>query len=192
MNPMIFPKMLSSHEEGWSWLMSIHPSVTRLYLFYAVPLSIIPPAMLFYGWSEYHQLMFSGISANEAMLVCGIFFLVELVMVPLMAVVISRISSIAEVMLPFQDAFALATIAPTPLWLTPLFLFVPSMIFNAVMLALALFATGMLIYQGVPKVCHVEDEGKSILLAGAIIAAGLVGWVAMMILGFVSLGLVVA
>ena len=48
MNPMMFPKMLTSHAEGWDWLMRIHPSVARMYLAYVVPMSIIPPAMLFY------------------------------------------------------------------------------------------------------------------------------------------------
>ena len=32
MNPMMFPKMLTSHAEGWDWLMRIHPSVARMYL----------------------------------------------------------------------------------------------------------------------------------------------------------------
>ena len=192
MNPMIFPKMLFSHEEGWNWLMRIHPSVTRLYLFYTVPLSLIPPAMLFYAWHAYQHTLLTEISMNQALLTCIFFILVELAIVPIMGAVIQRIGQIADLDLPYQDAFALATIVPTPLWIAPLFLFFPSMLLNVVVLAVALFGSGMLIYQGVTKVFHVDDEGKSMLLAGSVIAAGLVAWVAMMVLTFVIWGVAVA
>lgn len=191
MSPMVFPKMLFSHEEGWNWLARVHPSVTRMYLLYAVPFSAIPPAMLFYAWYAYRDTTFAEISMANALLICGVFFVVELVMVPLMGEVIRRIGAVAAVELPYQDAFALAVVAPTPLWIAPLFLFIPSMMLNVVVLALALIGSGLLIYQGAPKIFHVDDEVISMLLAGTVIAAGLVAWVAMMVMAFVIWGTVV-
>ncbi|MBI4986029.1 MAG: DUF1282 family protein [Rhodocyclales bacterium] len=192
MSPLIFPKMLFSHEEGWSWLMRIHPTVTRLYLSYVVPLSLIPPVMLFYAWYAYRDAMFAEISMGVMLSMCVIFYVVELVMVPVMGAVLRRVGEVADLDLPYQDAFAMAAVAPTPLWIAPLFLFVPSLLLNSLVLALALLGSGMLIYQGVPKVFRVDDEGKSLLLAGSVIAAGLVAWVAMMVLAFVLWGFVVA
>lgn len=194
MSPMIFPKMLVSHEEGWNWLMRLHPSETRLYLGYAVPLSVIPPVMLFYAWHAYRQALPAAISISmsQALLLCVIFFLVEVVMVPIMGAVIQRIGEVADINLPFQDAFALAAVVPTPLWIAPLFLLVPSLLLNAAVLACALIAVGLLIYQGVPKVFAIEDRSTSLLLAGSVIAAGLVAWVGMMVLALVIWGVAVA
>ena len=192
MGPLMFPKMLFSHEEGWNWLNRIHPSVVGMYLLYVLPLSIVPPAMLFYAWHGYRETLFPEVSMNQALLICLVFFVAELVVVPVMADVIRRIGRVADATPTYQDAFTLAAVAPTPLWLAPLFLFIPSLLVISLVLALALLGAGMLIYQGAPKAFHVDDEGKANLLAASVIAAGLVAWVAMMLAGFVVWGLVVA
>jgi hypothetical protein len=184
--------MLVSHEEGWNWLMRVHPSVTKMYLLYVLPLSLIPPAMLFYAWHAYRQTLLTEVSGSAAWFVCTVFFLAELVMVPVMGAVIQRLGQVADADAPYEDAFALAAVVPTPLWIAPVFLFIPSLTLNALVLAAAMFGAGMLIYQGVAKVFRVDDEGKAKLLAGSVFAAGLVGWVAMMVLTLVTWGLAVA
>ncbi|MDD5248355.1 MAG: YIP1 family protein [Rhodocyclaceae bacterium] len=192
MNPMIFPKMLVSHDEGWSWLMRVHPSVARMYLLYVVPFSLVPPAMLLYAWHAYRHTLLTAVSLNAAWLVCAVFFLVELAVVPAMGAVIQRLGQVADAEAAYEDAFALAAVVPTPLWIAPLFLFVPSLMVNALVLCAALFGAAMLIYQGSPKVFRVDDERKAKLLAGSVFAAGLVGWIAMMLLTFVVWGMVVS
>ena len=58
--------MLTSHAEGWDWLMRIHPSVARMYLaVYVVPMSPIPPAMLFYASRTYTDIPMLQISADR-------------------------------------------------------------------------------------------------------------------------------
>lgn len=190
MNPMMFPKMLSSHAEGWDWLMRMHPSVAKMYLAWVVPMSAIPPAMLLYAWHAYSDAPLLEISQNQALLLAAIFFVSELVMVPIMAAVVQRIGEVAEAHAPYHDAFALAAVVPTPLWLMPIALFVPSVVFHAVMMLLALAASAALIYQGVDRVFRLPDEGHSLLAAGSVLAAGLVAWVLMMVLAFVSWGMV--
>jgi len=192
MRPLIFPKIVFLHEAGWHWLMGVHPSVTRLYLLYVVPLSVIPPVMLLYAWYAYRQTLLTEVSLSQALLMCVILFLVELAAVPAMGAVFQRIGEIADVQLPYRDAFALAAVAPTPLWLAPLSLLVPSLLVNVVILALALAASGLLIYRGVPRVFHVDDASMAMLLAGSLIAAGLVAWVGTMVLAFVIWGVAVA
>ena len=74
MNPMMFPKMLTSHAEGWDWLMRIHPSVARMYLTYVIPMSIIPPAMLIYASRTYTDIPMLQISADKALFIAAVFF----------------------------------------------------------------------------------------------------------------------
>ena len=77
---------------------------------------------------------------------------------------------------------------PTPLWLAPLALFVPNLYFAMVVMLFALGASAALIYQGVDRVFDLTDEGKTLLVAGSVFAAGLVAWVSMMGLAFVTWG----
>lgn len=188
MNPMMFPKMLTSHAEGWDWLMRIHPSVARMYLAYVVPMSIIPPAMLFYASRTYTDIPMLQIAADKALFIAAVFFITELIMVPIMGRVVQSIGNVADAHPPYHDAFALAAVVPTPLWLAPLALFVPNLYFAMVVMLFALGASAALIYQGVDRVFDLEDEGKTLLVAGSVFAAGLVAWVSMMGLAFVTWG----
>lgn len=190
MNTMMFPKMLTSHAEGWDWLMRIHPSVARMYLAYVVPMSAIPPAMLLYASRTYRDIPLLGINADKALFIAVVFFVTELVMVPIMGRVVQSIGNVADAHPPFHDAFALAAVVPTPLWLAPLALFVPNVYFAIIVMMLALGASAALIYQGVDRVFSLADEGKTLLVAGSVFAAGLVAWVAMIGLAFVTWGAV--
>ena len=188
MNPMMFPKMLTSHAEGWDWLMRIHPSVARMYLAYVIPMSIIPPAMLFYASRTYTEIPMLQISADKALFIAIVFFVSELVMVPIMGRIVQSIGNVADAHPPYHKAFALAAVVPTPLWLAPLALFVPNLYFAMIVMLFALGASAALIYQGVDRVFNLEDEGKTLLVAGSVFAAGLVAWVTMMGLAFVTWG----
>ena len=188
MNPMMFPKMLTSHAEGWDWLMRIHPSVARMYLAYVVPMSIIPPAMLFYASRTYTDIPMLQISADKALFIATVFFITELIMVPIMGRVVQSIGNVADAHPPYHDAFALAAVVPTPLWLAPLALFVPNLYFAMVVMLFALGASAALIYHGVDRGFDLTDEGKTLLVAGSVFAAGLVAWVSMMGLAFVTWG----
>lgn len=188
MNPMMFPKMLTSHAEGWDWLMRIHPSVAKMYLTYVVPMSIIPPAMLMYASRTYTDVPMLQISSEQALFIAAIFFITELIMVPIMGWVVQSIGNVADAHPPYHDAFALAAVVPTPLWLAPLALFVPNLYVAIIVMMLALGASAALIYQGVDRVFGLTDEGKTLLVAGSVFAAGLVAWVAMMGLAFVTWG----
>jgi hypothetical protein len=192
MNLMMFPKMLSSHDEGWAWLMQVHPSVVRMYALYVAPLSLIPPAMLLYAVSAYGDRMMGNVSMNDAWVLAAIFYIAELVAVALVAGVIQRLGAVVEARPDYHDAFAFAAIVPTPLWLASLALFIPSLTVIALIMAAALCISAVLIYEGNYQVFRLDDEGKSRLLAGSILAAGLVAWVVLMGLTFVSWGFVVS
>jgi len=189
MNLMMFPRMLVSHDEGWTWLMTVHPAVVKMFFFYVVPMALLPAAMLLYAADAYVGLAILGnLTMDEAWMLAALFFIAELLMVPLMAVVIQRIGEIVKEVPDFHDAFAFAAVTPTPLWLSSLALFIPSLTINGLATATALLLSGLMIYEGSYRVFRLEDEGKSMLLAGSILAAGLVAWVCLMGLALVSWG----
>lgn len=185
----MFPKMLTSHDEGWKWLMEVHPSVVRMYALFVVPMSLIPPAMLLYAVNAYGERMMGGnITMDQAWILAGIFFVAELIMVPVVAAVIQSLGSVVESRPAYHDAFAFSAIVPTPLWLSALVLFIPSLTVIALATAAALCLAALLIYEGNCRIFGLDDEGKTRLLAGSILAAGLVAWVILMGITFVAWG----
>ena len=192
MNPMMFPRMLTSHGEGLDWLKRIHPSVAKLYFLYVILMSLIPPAMLLYAWRTYGGPPLPEITLGEAWFLAVVFFTAELVMVPIMGRVLQMIGQVVDASPSYQDAFTLAAVVPTPLWLAPVALFVPSLVFNILMMLLALACAAVLIFQGVDRTYDLNDEGHSLLLGGSVFAAGLVAWVIMLVLAFVTWGTVLA
>lgn len=193
MNMTMFPKMLSSHDEGWAWLMEVHPSVFKMFALYVLPMSLIPPAMLLYGIDSYGGMMMGGsISPEQARILAAIFFVAELIMVPVVAAVMQRLGDVVESRPAYHDVFAFAAVVPTPLWLSSLVLLVPSLTVIALVTAGALFVSALLIYEGSCRTYQLDDEGKTRLLAGSILAAGLVAWVVLMGISFVTWGWIVS
>jgi hypothetical protein len=193
MNLSMFPKMVTSHDEGWAWLMQVHPSVLRMYAFYVVPMSLIPPAMLLYAVNAYgDRMMYNNITMDQAWMLAAVFFVAELVMVSLVAAVIQRLGAVVEARPAFHDAFAFAAVVPTPLWLSSLVLFVPNLTIIALVTAAALCVAAIMIYEGNYRVFGLDDDGKSYLLAASILAAGLVAWVCLMGMTFVVWGIAVS
>jgi hypothetical protein len=191
MNPMMFPRMLYSHRGGWDWLIDrVHPTVARMFLAYVVPMSLIPPAMLLYAWSAYVSGPRPDFVFSQAMTIAALFYVTELAAVPVMAAIIQKIGSVIDANPSYQDSFVFAAVVPTPLWIAPVTLFFPSVLLTSVAMAAALLASTALIFQGVYRVYGTEDEGHALLAGGSVLAAGLVAWVAMVGLAFVSWGIV--
>ncbi len=189
MNLMMFPRMFSSHDEGWAWLMRVHPTVVKTYLFYVLPMCLIPAAMLLYAADTYGgRMMLGNVTMREAWILAILFFVAEMIVVPLMGAVIQRVGDMVDARPEYHDAFALAAVVPTPLWISSLALFHPSFAVNALASGIALCLSGLLIYEGTYRLFQLKDESKLMLLTGSILAAGLVAWVALMGLAFVSWG----
>lgn len=178
------------HFEGWDTLTHSHMSVLRMFLLYALPLSVIPPVMIYYAGVTYGGNLLPVLSTMQLQVIGFVFFAAELVMTYLVALVIQRLGEVVDINPAFEDAYKLAVVVPTPLWLAPLFLFIPSFILNLTVGALAIMASGALIFYSVSAILKVEEEGHAMLLAGSILAAGLVAWAAMMYLTLLTWSLV--
>lgn len=184
MNPMNLPKMVYSYGDGWLDLVRIHPTVAKLFTTYVMPMSLIPPAMFVYanlvapgGVFPAQVPAFTG---GEIMAVAVAFYLAELGMVLLMGSLIQQIGDVVDIKPGYPESFMLAAVAPTPLWLSALALFVPSMTFNGVVLAIAWVASAALIYHGVDPIFRLEGHSKSRLMASVILMAGVLAWFALL------------
>lgn len=185
MSPADLPQMLISESRGWRDIDQMHPSVTRMLLAIAGPLSLLPPLMYFYAGMAHPGAVFPLLSPalgmGEAMIVGALFFLIELAMVFMMADVIRQIATGSGAQPTYAQSFSLAAIAPVPLWLTSLMLFIPSMAFNVLMLALAWLGTAALIRHGVRTLLHVDDSDAAHHISNRVTFAGVAAWIGLMV-----------
>lgn len=170
----------------WDTFTGSRMSVLKLFFFYAVPLSVVPPVMIYYAGVTYGGHLLPVLSSMQLQTIGVVFYLAELVMTFLVAMVIQRLGEVIDISPAFEDAYKLAVVVPTPLWIAPVFLFIPSFMLNLTVGAAALILSGILIFYNVPPILKVEEEGHAILLSGSILAAGMVAWAAMMYLTFLS------
>ncbi|HPE71987.1 MAG: DUF1282 family protein [Candidatus Competibacteraceae bacterium] len=177
MNLMQTPKMIFSFHAGWDDIIRIHPSVTRLFAWVVLPLSLLPPAMIFYAGGHYGDVFAPGVSPEQWHTAAGIFFIAELLTVPLMAWLIHLIvTKTYSVTADYHECFTLAAIAPIPLWLSSLALFVPSLSINIVIGILALICSAGLIYHGVYALFRMRENLQALQMATVIAGTGLFAW----------------
>ncbi|ROH85519.1 DUF1282 domain-containing protein [Pseudomethylobacillus aquaticus] len=181
MNPVTLFKLFFTPSRGWRALLDSKPSVHRLYLLHVIPFSLIPPLMIYLAGNNHSELLFKLLPGNKLLLVALAIFIVQLVAVPVMASIIRQLAEIAEIHPPFKDAFTLAAVAPTPLWMAPVFLLIPDFSVNIAVTSLAMMAAAGFIYYGIPEVFNLREQGHALLLFGGILMAGIIGWAFLMI-----------
>ncbi len=193
MTLMNLPKMVVSEAEGWRDIERKHPSALKMLLSLVIPMSLLPPLMYAYTQLVYPGVVFDLIrpplSQNENIIVGSVFFLIELGTVALMAAYIQQLGAIADVRPDFSAAYAMAAIAPVPLWLSSLMLFVPSLWLNVLTVLLAWLASAALIRHGVRPLFKLDDQQKARRLANAITMTGVGTWVGMLLLLMMLLGM---
>lgn len=176
MNPLKLFWLFASPAKGWTQLVHSKPSIHQLYLLHVIPFSLIPALMVYFSGSQYGGNLLPALSSSKLFLVAAIIFVVQLVAVPVMGVIIRQLGEVAEIQPSYHDAFTLAAVAPTPLWMAPIFLFVPSVSVNLIIVSLAMLATAGLIYYGVPVVFRLKERGRALLMFGAVLTAGVIAW----------------
>jgi len=176
MNPVTIFRLFFTPTRGWQDLVQSAPSMHKIYLLHVVPFSLIPPLMIYFAGSHRSDLFFDLLPGNKLILVSILFFLVQLIVVPVMASVIRQLCEVAEIHPPYKEAFLLAAVAPTPLWMAPVFLMVGDLFVNMAVTAIAIMASAGMIYFGVPTVFKIKEQGHALLLFGAILMAGIIAW----------------
>jgi hypothetical protein len=188
MNPITLFKLFFKPTTGWEELMASNPSIHRLFLLHVLPFALIPPVMIYVAGKNHTILFFDLLPGSKLLLVALILFLIQLVVVPLMASILRQLAEIADAHPTYRQAFVLAAVAPTPLWMAPVFLIVPDIIVNIGITSLAMMASAGFIYYGIPTVFKIKEQGHVYLLFGAILMAGATAWGFLMVSTFVIWG----
>jgi hypothetical protein len=188
MNPITLFKLFFKPTAGWEALMASKPSMHRLFLLHVLPFAMIPPVMIYFVGKSHTILFFDLLPGNKLILVSLILFFVQLVVVPVMASIIRQLAEIADSHPTYREAFILAAVAPTPLWMAPVFLVVPDIVVNIGVTSLAMMASAGFIYYGIPTVFKIKEQGHVYLLFGAVLMAGATAWGFLMISTFVIWG----
>lgn len=182
MNIALLPQMPFSSTKGWQELEKLHPSVVKVFLMLAVPLSLLPPVMLYYAGTHYGDLLLPGSDAKPWGMIAEIFFLAEMITFGAMGWLIREVASTYKAEISLHDAYLLAAICPIPLWLSALALLVPSLAFIAATSLVALGLSCAIIYHGIYAFCHMHEEMQAAGLTYTVMGAGIVAWVFLMLL----------
>jgi hypothetical protein len=182
MNLISISKLPFSTAQGWPELERIHPGLLKMFAFIVLPLSLLPPAMLFYAGPRYAEAFFKAAAGKDWGEIAVVFFLAELATLLGMGWLIKQVSENAGLLIDRHDAYLLAAIAPIPLWLSSLGLLVPSLSFNAGLSIVALGLSCGIIYHGIEGLCHMREEVTAAAIVQTVIGAGLSAWALLLLL----------
>ena len=182
-------KLFWSPTAGWQALLETKPSMPRLFIFHVVPLASIPPLMIFFTAVCADSTFLVGtLSPKKLILVGLILFIIQLMAVPMMALIIKQLGEVVNIKPSFQSAFTLAAVAPTPFWLYALLLVLPNLLVLVTFGSLALMASFGLIYYGLPLVFDIKGKDNAVMYFGGIMIAGAVALAFLMLSTLVIMG----
>ena len=127
MKVMAYMKMPFSYREGWRELQAKSPSIPLLAWCVVLPMSLLPPVMLYFAGTHYGDAFMTGFADREWRFITTILFLAELLTFFIMGWVIHAVvNGTEQLSINYQDAYLLAALAPLPLWASSLALGRPS------------------------------------------------------------------
>lgn len=169
-------RMPFSTKAVWPELAHLDSQIAQLFLLLVVPLSLLPPFMIYMAGSHYGDAFIQGFSAKPWDRIAVLFFMGELLSVAVMGWLIRQVAGNWHGQISYRNAYLLASIAPIPLWLSSLGLFFTSLLLNAALSCLALGLSCALIYQGVHAFCAVEEDIEAAAITQVVFGAGMIVW----------------
>lgn len=186
--------------------------IIGMFVFYVIPLSALAPLMFYYAGTHFDIVLLSALSHDQLIFICTIFFVAEVTMSFILAGFIEwlgnatlkithtryemlnstfpkiEIDNLSENRrhVDFRDAYTLAAITNTPLWLTSLVLVVPNFTIIATVGIIALCLSMYILYSATPKILKIENRGEGVLLGWVLITISMVGGALMMYLTLIS------
>ncbi len=174
MNPILVFKLFATPSKGWKEVVKKGPPVHQLFIFYVVPLALIPAIIIAHADKTPTWDLLKLINPHSLPLVGTALFVIQLIVVAMMAVVMRQLADLADTKVNFKSAFTLAAICPTPLWLSAIALLIPNSLIVITAVCLAMMASVGLMYYGVPQIYKLRNQGQAMLLFGGILIAGVV------------------
>ena len=187
------PAMLVSEKAGWEEIDRSHFSSRWFLKSVVLPMSLLPPVLYAYAELVHPGAVFPlSVPALTPMqlIVSGVvFYVAQLLMVGYMAMLIQRMSLGRDHDPGYDSAYALAAIAPVPLWLASLSLLVPSIPFVVAVGAAAWVASILLIRHGVRPLLHIADEKTAHYVANVVTGAGIAAWIGLLVVSAMVLSI---
>lgn len=166
-----------SRNGSWTELQRMNLSIPLLAWVVVVPMSFLPPVLLYFAGTHYGDSFIAGFGDKEWRFITTILFLAELLTFFVMGWLIHSVLDADNLSVTYQDAYLVAAIAPLPLWLSSLALLVPVLAVSVVAVFAGMFLSCALVYQGVRAICHRADNDVVAMSATyTVMAASLLAW----------------
>lgn len=171
-----------SADQGWPEIERLHPRLARVFAFVVLPLSILPPLMLYYVGNSDPEVFLPQSAGKNWGMIAAVFFLMEMLTLMLMGWLIKQVAESNNMKIDYHDSYLLAAIAPVPLWLSSLGLLVPSLGFNVVLSLTAMGLSCGIIYHGIEALAHSREEVSAASVVQIVIGAGLIAWALLLVM----------
>ncbi len=178
MNPLTVIRLPFTRQAGWKSLQQRKPSIPTLGWCLVLPMSLLPPVLLYYAGTHYGDDFVMGFADREWRFITTILFLAELLTFFVMGWLIHAVvNGTRELAIGYHDAYLLAALAPLPLWSSAIVLLIPSLALNALTVLAALGISCSLVYHGLQALCERRDNDVTTMSATyTIMAAGVLAW----------------
>ena len=184
MSLLSLAKLPLSADEGWPDLVRVHPGILKVVALLVLPLSLLPPAMLYFAGTHYPEVFGLAGRARDWAVVAVVFLAAELATFTLMGWLIGQVGATNGLAIDRHDSYLLAAIAAVPLWLSSLSLLVPNLAFNAAVSSIALALSCALLYQGLQALGRKREAVVATEIVQIVIGAGLIAWALLLVLAF--------
>ena len=184
MSLLSLAKLPLSADEGWPDLVRVHPGILKVVALLVLPLSLLPPAMLYYAGTHYPEVFGPAARPRDWTFVAAVFLVAELATFTLMGWLIGQVGETNGLAIDRHDSYLLAAIAAVPLWLSSLSLLVPNLVFNAAVSSVALALSCALLYQGLQALGRKREAVVATETVQIVIGAGLIAWALLLVLAF--------
>ncbi|RCV88944.1 YIP1 family protein [Billgrantia montanilacus] len=163
---------------GWKELQQRRPSIPLLAWAIVLPMSLLPPLMLYYAGTHHGDDFANGFGDRPWHYITIILLVAELLTFFVMGWLIHAVvNSSRHLTIDYHDAYLLAALAPLPLWSSAVVLVIPSLLLNALAVVVALGISISLVYHGLQALCQRQDEDVETMAAThTIMAAGVLAW----------------
>ena len=187
------PAMLVSEKAGWEEIDRSHFSSRWFLKSVVLPMSLLPPVLYAYAELVHPGAVFPlsvpALTPIQLTVSGVVFYVAQVLMVSYMAILIQRMSLARDHDPGYDSAYALAAIAPLPLWLASLSLLVPSTTFVVAVGAAAWVASILLIRHGVRPLLHIADEKTGHYVANLVTGAGIAAWIGLLVVSAMILSI---
>ena len=182
MNLASIRRTTHSPGSGWRGTRSDRPAPALVLAGMALPLSLLPPALLAYAADSHPLLQTAAAAPWERIAV--VFFLAEVFALAVMGWLIRSLGARYKIDLGLRDAYLLAAVCPVPMWLSSLGLLVDN-----IGVSLAIGLAGMWLSEALAFMqSHAlgrgsgRGEAEATGFAASVVGAGLVAWALLLML----------